>query len=86
MGVWICVLPLIDRQVGPALDHENLQGGPTQSKFDHCLVPREDQRRSETSTAVPSTGHISAFRAELLIEERTRFAKIIGVDVGEVYE
>ena len=31
-------------------------------------------------------GHISAYRAELLIEAGTRFAKLIGVDVGEVDE
>ena len=67
-----------DRQVGPVLYHDHSQGGPTQSKLDHGLVPREDQRCSETSTGVPPMGQITALRAEPLIEAKTRFAKFIG--------
>ena len=75
-----------DRQVGPALCHDHSQGGPTQSKLDHGLVPCEDQRCSETSTGVPSMGLISAFKAVLLIVARTMFAKFIGVDVCDIDE
>ena len=64
-----------DRQVGECPTQSDELGGPTQSKLYHALFPREDQRFSETTTGVPSMGHISAFKAVLLIEARTRFAK-----------
>ena len=35
---------------------------------------------------VPQMGHISAFRAELLTEARSRFAQLLGVDFSKVDE
>ena len=76
-----------DRQVGPALYHEQSQGGPTESKLKQSTeyLNGVQQFFVESSTDLPQ-GHISAFRYELLTEAKARYAKFKGIDPSEVSE
>ena len=44
----------------------------------------DETTKSVFDADVPPVGHISAFRAELLIEAKSRFAQFPGVEVSEV--
>ena len=74
-----------DRQVEPALYHEQSQGGSTKSKLGQSEVHADRDCLESSATELPS-GHISAFRHEFLTVARTRHAKFLGVDLNEVSE
>jgi len=79
--------PLItddDRRSGPADQDQQLQGGPDKSK--HFEVMVDEITKSVFDADEPPVGHISAFRAELLTEAKSRFAQFKGIEVSEVSE
>ena len=88
-----------DRHVGPALYHQEQQGGPTQSKLECKSVRFGDENCTERSTLGDATppsrwrcdhnpvaGHISAFPDNMLQTARRNFAKFFTLDVDEVDE
>ena len=73
-----------DRRLGPADHDQQLQGGSEKSKHFEVLVDKTTENVYDAN--VPPMGHISAFRAELLSEAKSRFAQFLGIEVSVVRE
>ena len=71
-----------DRRSGRADHDQQSQGGPAKSKHSEVVV--DETTKDVYDADVPPMGHISAFRAELLTEAKSRFAQLLSVEVSEV--